>query len=69
MPTVQLRADEVFIDVALVRRLVAAQFPEWAHLPIRPVGASGMDNATYRLGEDMSVRLPRLPRWFGQVEL
>jgi aminoglycoside phosphotransferase (APT) family kinase protein len=68
MSTVQLRPDEVFIDVALVRRLVAAQFPEWAHLPIRPVGASGVDNATYRLGEDMSVRLPRLPRWIGQVE-
>jgi aminoglycoside phosphotransferase (APT) family kinase protein len=68
MPTVKLRADEVFIDVALVRRLVAAQFPEWAHLPVRPVGVSGMDNATYRLGADMSVRLPRLPRWVGQVE-
>jgi aminoglycoside phosphotransferase (APT) family kinase protein len=68
MPAVQLRPDEVFVDVALVRRLVAAQFPEWAHLPIRPVGASGMDNATYRLGGDMSVRLPRLPRWIGQVE-
>ncbi|HEY0542844.1 MAG TPA: aminoglycoside phosphotransferase family protein [Actinoallomurus sp.] len=68
MPTVQLRPDEVFIDVDLVRRLVAAQFPEWAHLPIRPVAASGVDNATYRLGEDMSVRLPRLPRWTGQVE-
>ncbi|MET7494225.1 aminoglycoside phosphotransferase family protein [Streptomyces sp900116325] len=27
-----------------------------------------MDNATYRLGEDMSVRLPRYPRWVGQVE-
>jgi aminoglycoside phosphotransferase (APT) family kinase protein len=27
-----------------------------------------MDNATFRLGADMSVRLPRFPRWVGQVE-
>jgi aminoglycoside phosphotransferase (APT) family kinase protein len=64
---VELRPDEVPIDTALVRRLVTAQFPEWADLPIAPVARSGMDNATYRLGEDMSVRLPRLPRWVGQV--
>jgi aminoglycoside phosphotransferase (APT) family kinase protein len=58
----------VYIDVAVVRRLLAAQFPQWAQLPIAPVARSGVDNATYRLGEDMSVRLPRLPRWIGQVE-
>ncbi|MFF1695744.1 hypothetical protein ACFVXC_19270 [Streptomyces sp. NPDC058257] len=27
-----------------------------------------MDNATYRPGDDMSVRLPRYRRWVGQVE-
>ena len=62
-------SNEVFVDAALVRRLVAAQFPQWADLPISPVPLSGMDNATYRLGEDMSVRLPRYPagsaRWSG----
>jgi aminoglycoside phosphotransferase (APT) family kinase protein len=63
-----LRPHEVYIDVAVVRRLLAAQFPPWAQLPIAPVARSGVDNATYRLGEDMSVRLPRLPRWIGQVE-
>ncbi|WP_243725480.1 aminoglycoside phosphotransferase family protein [Actinomadura rubrisoli] len=54
--------------MGLVRRLLAAQFPEWAGLPIAPVASSGMDNATYRLGEDLSVRLPRFSRWVGQVE-
>ncbi|GAB2823557.1 aminoglycoside phosphotransferase family protein [Actinoallomurus bryophytorum] len=63
-----LRPGEVAIDAGLVRRLVAAQFPQWAGLPVEPVGLSGLDNATYRLGEEMSVRLPRLPRWLGQVE-
>ena len=39
------------IDTALVRRLLAAQFPEWANLPIRPVMPGGWDNRTFRLGE------------------
>lgn len=52
--------DEVSTDVALVRRLVAVQFPDWASLPIEPVPSSGTDNALYRLGEDMVVRLPRI---------
>lgn len=46
------------IDVTLVRSLVAAQFPQWAGLPVRPVERSGWDNRTFRLGDDLSVRLP-----------
>lgn len=46
------------IDVALVRRLLATQFPDWAALPIEPVYPGGWDNRTFRLGSDMSVRLP-----------
>lgn len=46
------------VDAALVRRLLAAQFPEWADLPIRPAEQEGWDNRTYRLGADMSVRMP-----------
>lgn len=55
-----MHVDEVSTDVALVRRLVAAQFPEWAALGIEPVRSSGTDNALYKLGEDMVVRLPRI---------
>jgi hypothetical protein len=47
-------------DVSLVRRLLAAQFPQWADLHIAPVPSAGTDNALYRLGEDMAVRLPRI---------
>ena len=43
---------------ALVRRLVDAQFPQWAHLPIRQVRPGGWDNRTFRLGEHLLVRLP-----------
>jgi aminoglycoside phosphotransferase (APT) family kinase protein len=60
-------ADEVRIDVALVRRLVAAQFPQWAGLPIEPAGAAGFDHAIFRLGTDLAVRLPR--RQFGADHL
>ncbi|MCW8380415.1 aminoglycoside phosphotransferase family protein [Streptomyces justiciae] len=57
----------MLIDTTLVRRLLTAQFPQWAHLPLAPVPQSGMDNATFRLGDELSVRLPRYAHWAGQV--
>jgi len=36
-----MHADEVDTDVSLVRRLLAAQFPHWADLPIEPVPSAG----------------------------
>ena len=36
MPADGVRADEVHIDAALVRRLIAAHFPRWADLGPRP---------------------------------
>jgi aminoglycoside phosphotransferase (APT) family kinase protein len=62
------QADEINIDATLVHRLVAAQFPRWAGLPLRPVELDGWDNTTFRLGEDMSVRLPSAERYAPQVE-
>ena len=64
-----MHAGEVDTDASLVRRLLAAQFPQWAALPIEPVVSSGTDNAIYRLGEDMAVRLPRIEWATGQVDL
>lgn len=52
--------DEVDVDVELVSRLLEIQFPGWADLPLRPVEPAGTDNAIYRLGASMSVRLPRI---------
>ena len=48
----------VTIDVELVTALVADQFPEWGHLPITQVLPGGWDNRTFRLGDELSVRLP-----------
>jgi aminoglycoside phosphotransferase (APT) family kinase protein len=55
-----MHADEVSTDVRLVERLLATQFPHWAGLPIKRVPSAGTDNALYRLGDDMVVRLPRI---------
>jgi aminoglycoside phosphotransferase (APT) family kinase protein len=51
-----------------VERLIAAQFPWWAHLPITPVQPGGWDNRTFRLGDTMTVRLPSTPGHAGQAE-
>jgi aminoglycoside phosphotransferase (APT) family kinase protein len=64
----KMHADEVETDVALVRNLIAAQFPQWADLPIEPVDSAGTDNAMYRLGADMAVRLPRIEDASGQID-
>lgn len=59
----RLHDDELNIDSALVRRLIADQFPKWASLPLRPLESSGTVNAIFRLGDDLSVRLPRASRF------
>jgi aminoglycoside phosphotransferase (APT) family kinase protein len=46
------------IDAALVKRLIGAQFPQWAGLAVTSVAREGWDNRTYRLGDDKTVRLP-----------
>ena len=65
---VRMHDDEVATDAPLVHRLLTAQFPQWADLPIQPVPSVGTDNALYRLGDDMVVRLPRIHWAVGQVE-
>jgi aminoglycoside phosphotransferase (APT) family kinase protein len=46
------------IDEPLVAALVSEQFPHWSTLRVRPVPRQGWDNRTFRLGDDLSVRLP-----------
>ena len=56
------------IGEALVRRMVAAQFPQWADLPVRSFASGGWDNRTFHLGEHMVVRLPSALDYAPQVE-
>lgn len=55
----KMHLDEIEIDQALVRRLLAEQFPEWSELPLRRVRPDGTVNAIFRLGDELAVRLPR----------
>ncbi|MFD9378524.1 aminoglycoside phosphotransferase family protein [Streptomyces sp. NPDC059999] len=56
-----MHADEAEIDTDLVRGLLRTQFPRWADLPITRLASGGTVNAIYRLGDDLSVRLPLRP--------
>jgi aminoglycoside phosphotransferase (APT) family kinase protein len=61
MPSV----DKAAITAELAAGLVRDQFPQWAGLPVRRVEPGGWDNVTFRLGADLSVRLPSGP-WYAQ---
>ncbi|MHC4406525.1 MAG: aminoglycoside phosphotransferase family protein [Planctomycetota bacterium] len=61
-------ATTVDINASFVGQLVAAQFPHWANHPIKPGEFDGWDNRTFRLGEDMAVRLPSAEAYSAQVE-
>jgi aminoglycoside phosphotransferase (APT) family kinase protein len=64
----RLHDREVDIDTGLVRRLLAAQFPQYAGMPVRRVDSTGTVNAIYRLGPHLSVRLPLLAHSAADVE-
>ena len=54
----RIHADEFEVGSDLVRRLLADQHPRWADLPIQRVPSWGTDNALFRLGDELVVRLP-----------
>ncbi|MGI9597899.1 MAG: phosphotransferase, partial [Acidimicrobiales bacterium] len=68
MPT-RMHDHEVEVDEVLVGRLLAAQMPDIAGRPLTIVEPWGTDNAIWRLGDDLVVRLPRIESATGQVEL
>ncbi len=46
------------ITLQIVSNLISEQFPQYADLPIKAVEFSGIDNRTFRLGNEMLIRLP-----------
>src|ERR1700712_3486662 len=56
----QMHQGEVLAGPELVRRLLDAQMPQWATLPLGELPLGGTDNALYRLGDALVVRLPRI---------
>lgn len=59
--------DAARIDERLVGELVAAQFPQWRGLPVQRVRDGGNDHRNFRLGDELSVRLPSAPGYVPQV--
>jgi aminoglycoside phosphotransferase (APT) family kinase protein len=64
----KLHPDEVDIDHALVDRLVRAQAPQFAKLPLTRPASMGTVNTIYRLGDDLCVRLPRIEKYAESLE-
>ena len=60
---------KVNITVELVENLIKEQFPQWSHLSVTLVAVNGWDNSTFRLGNEMSVRLPSAQRYAAKVAL
>jgi aminoglycoside phosphotransferase (APT) family kinase protein len=56
------------ITADLVRFLISEQFPQWGELPVRPVARQGWDNRTFRLGDDLAVRLPSAEGYVPGIE-
>jgi aminoglycoside phosphotransferase (APT) family kinase protein len=67
-PYVLFETSGRVIDESLARRLIAAQFPQWADLPLREVDLNGWDNRSFRLGSELTVRLPSGNWYARQVE-
>lgn len=53
-----MHEDQVDPSPDDVRRLLSAQHPQWAGLPVTPVAEAGTDHALFRLGDDLVARLP-----------
>lgn len=67
-PRPRLHADEIDVDAGLVGRLLAAQYPRWAGLPLETFASNGTSNWIVRLGTDIAVRLPRRPSSVASLE-
>lgn len=60
--------DEVSVTERLVRSLLISQMPAIADRPLTVVEPWGTDNAIWRLGDDLVVRLPRIGWATGQID-
>lgn len=46
------------ITPELAHKLILKQFPEYGHLPVKSVEKQGHDNRSFRLGDEMLIRMP-----------
>lgn len=64
----RLHDDEATVTAGDVHRLVAAQLPHLAHLPVTPVAATGTDHRLFRVGDDLVARMPKVAWAAAQAE-
>lgn len=60
-----MHADQLEVNVDVVRRLIDEQFPRWRTLRVSQAAASGTTNALFRIGDHLGARFPLRP---GDVE-
>jgi len=73
----RMHDEEVEVDDSVVARLLEAQAPDLADLPLSRIEAWGTDHAIFRLGDDLSMRVPKIgwaanqgrkeDRWLGAL--
>ncbi|HWD83790.1 MAG TPA: aminoglycoside phosphotransferase family protein [Kribbella sp.] len=56
-----MHEGQLDVSVELVEKLVKEQFPEWSALAVRAVPSHGTVNAVFRLGDELTARLPIQP--------
>lgn len=60
---------QIDFNAGLVRSLLSRRFPEYLGLPVRPVEEQGHDNRMFRLGSELTVRLPSAQAYADHVYL
>jgi hypothetical protein len=62
VPVVPIHDDEIRATVGQMRRLVVAQCPQWADLPVtpQPEELEGTDHVLFRIGDEILARMPKI---------
>ncbi len=53
-----MHKDEIDVTKDIVKALVSSQFPQYLDLPLVKMDSPGTNNALFKLGDEMIVRLP-----------
>lgn len=55
----KMHTNEIAVDATLVKELLITQFPQFKDMSIVPIKSIGTDNAIFKIGNNLCVRLPR----------
>jgi len=66
--SVQIMNEKHLFDANFANRLVSKQFPNFANFLIQPLASGGTDNAVFRLGNELAIRIPVASYAGGQLQ-